>query len=136
MPTMLFVNLAVADVSRSRAFYTGLGVRFDALFCDEGTLCFAVNDNCRVLLHREERFAGYVAGEIADLRSGREAVVAVSAASRAAVDRCADAALEQGGTLLRSPEDLGFMYSRSFCDLDGHAWEIVWMDPSQIPSDD
>lgn len=131
---MLFVNLPVADVARSRAFFSSLGFRFDALFCDHATVCFEVNDSCRVVLHRAERFAGYAAGMVADPRRAREAVVAVSADSRADVDRCADAALANGGTNLRVAEDLGFMYCRSFCDPDGHAWEVVWMDPTQIPA--
>ncbi|MYR07212.1 glyoxalase [Gordonia sp. SID5947] len=136
MSTMLFVNLPVADVARSRAFYTSLGFRFDAMFCDQGTVCMEINDHSRVVLHTRQRFAGYAAGAVADPCAGRESLVAVSACSRADVDRCADAALRHGGCALREPEDLGFMYCRSFCDLDGHAWEIVWMDPSQIPADD
>ncbi len=132
MSTMVFVNLPVADVARSRAFFTCLGFRFDALFCDEGTVCFAVNDGCRVVLHRAQRFAGYAAGALADPRYGRETVVAVSATSRAEVNRYADAALAHGGTHLRAAEDLGFLYCRSFCDPDGHAWEVLWMDPAQI----
>ncbi|AZG46398.1 VOC family protein [Gordonia insulae] len=135
MSTMLFVNLPVADVARSRAFYTSLGFRFDPMFCDQGTLCMEVNEGCRVVLHRTQRFAGYAASAVADPHTAREALVAVSASSRAEVDRYADAALEHGGSHLRDPEDLGFMYCRSFCDLDGHAWEVLWMDPSQIPQD-
>ncbi|MEE3850037.1 VOC family protein [Gordonia sp. LSe1-13] len=136
MSTMLFVNLPVADVMRSRAFFTSLGFRFDALFCDQGTVCFEVNDGCRVVLHGAQRFAGYTAGSIADPRNGgRETLVALSAPSRDEVDRRADAALANGGTHLRDAEDLGFMYCRSFCDPDGHAWEVMWMDPSQIPQD-
>ncbi|GAA3704657.1 VOC family protein [Gordonia hankookensis] len=136
MSTMLFVNLPVADVARSRAFFTCLGFRFDAMFCDQGTVCMEINDCSRVVLHAAQRFAGYAAGAVADPYVGRESLVAVSAGSRSEVDRCADAALTHGGSALRDPEDLGFMYCRSFCDLDGHAWEVVWMDASQIPADD
>ncbi|MDY6807943.1 MAG: glyoxalase [Actinomycetota bacterium] len=135
MPTMLFVNLPVADVARSRAFFSSLGFRFDALFCDRATVCFEVNDSCRVVLHRVQRFAGYAAATVADPRHGREALVAISASSRADVDRFADAAMANGGTHLRAAEDLGFLYCRSFCDPDGHAWEVLWMDPSRISVD-
>lgn len=129
---MMFVNLPVADVARSRDFFVQLGFRFDPLFCDSGTLCMTVNDGCRVMLHRATRFAGYAAATVADPAHGRETVVAVSASSRAEVDQRTDAALALGATPLRDPEDLGFAYCRSFSDLDGHAWEVVWMDPAAL----
>lgn len=132
MSRMVFVSLPVADVERARDFFVHVGFTFDPVFSDRGTLCMTVNDGCRVILHRTSRFAGYAASSVADPACGREAVVAVSASSRQAVDRCANAALAHGGTALREPEDLGFVYSRTFCDLDGHAWEIVWMDASAL----
>nr|WP_306302427.1 VOC family protein [Gordonia rhizosphera] len=130
---MVFVNLPVADVEKARRFYASLGFRPDVLFCDRGTLCFQINPSCRVVLHRSDRFAGYAA---AGPDCGRETVLAVSADSRAEVDRLADSALAHEGTRLRATEDLGFVYCRSFCDPDGHAWEMVWMDASRIPEDD
>lgn len=137
MTPMMFVNLPVVDPARSRAFFTSLGFRFDAMFCDEGTLCMIINDATMVMLHERRRFAGYAAWPSGHrLPPGREALLAVSADSRHEVDRFADAALAGGGTHLRDADDLGFMYSRSFCDPDGHAWEIVWMDPSSIPATD
>ncbi|MFW0794287.1 glyoxalase [Gordonia sp. CPCC 205515] len=129
---MMFVNLPVADVGRSRSFFTRLGFVFDPLFCDSGTVCMPINAQCRVMLHRASRFAGYAASAVADPTRGRETVVALAASSRGAVDSLADAALGSGGTPLRDPEDLGFLYCRTFCDLDGHAWEVVWMDPAHL----
>jgi len=130
---MMFVNLPVADPARSRIFFEKLGFRFDAVFCDQGTLCMIVNDATMVMLHERGRFAGYAAGRVADPTTGREALLAISADSRSEVDRFADAALAGGGSFLRDADDLGFMYCRSFCDPDGHAWEIVFMDPASIP---
>ena len=129
---MLFVNRPVADVAVTRAVFGALGFGFDRIFCDAGTLCMDVDVHTKVMLHDERRFAGYAASRVADPLRCREVVLAISAESRAEVDRRADAALAHGGALLRAPEDLGFMYSRSFCDPDGHAWEVVWMDPSAL----
>ncbi len=133
MPTMLFVNLPVADVARTRAFYTRLGYRFDAMFCDQGTLCMEVNESTKVMLLCRRRFAGYAAGPVAEPDKAREVLLAVSAESRADVDRQVDAAILAGGTELRPAEDLGFMYTRTFCDPDGHGWEVLFMDPASIP---
>lgn len=133
MTPMLFVNLPVVDVARSRRFFGSLGFHFDEIFCDAGSACMMINDSAMVVLMQRRRFAGYAAGAVADPAHGRESLLAISANSRAHADRLADAALGCGGSELRAAEDLGFMYCRSFCDPDGHAWEIVWMDPSQIP---
>ncbi|MGW0035316.1 VOC family protein [Gordonia sp. NPDC003376] len=126
---MLFVNLAVAEVSRTRDFFEGLGFVFDEMFSDGSTLCMPVTSDAVVMMHRCHRFAGYSAGPVADPAVGRETVLAFAAESRAEVDRRLDAALAGGATVLRPPTDLGFLYARTFCDLDGHAWEVVWTDP-------
>lgn len=133
MTPMLFVNLPVVDVARSRRFFGSLGFHFDEIFCDAGSACMKINDSAMVVLMQRRRFAGYAATAVADPLQGRESLLAISADSRAHADRLAEAALGCGGRELRAAEDLGFMYCRSFCDPDGHAWEIVWMDPAQIP---
>ncbi len=130
--SMMFVNLPVADVSRSREFFCRLGFDFDEMFCDPSTLCMPVNPETMVIMHRRNRFCDYASSPVADLRAGREAVLALSASSRTEVDRRADAAFDAGATALRDADDLGFMYARSFCDPDGHAWEFVWMDGAAI----
>lgn len=131
--SMLFVNLPVADVARSRRFFGALGFRFDEMFCDQATVCMTINDAAMVILMQHRRFEGFAAGSIADPTRGREALVSFSADSREHADQLAGAALAAGGAPLRDPEDFGFMYCCSFCDPDGHAWEVVWMDPSQLP---
>ncbi|MDL9935186.1 glyoxalase [Gordonia sp. ABSL1-1] len=135
MAPMLFISLPVEDPARSRRFFRGLGLRFDDMVGDAGTACLIINDAAMVMLHRRGRFEGYAAGPMAPPGSGRETMLAISATSRAEVDGFADAALACGGSALRMPNDLGFMYSRSFCDPDGHAWEVVWLDPDAVRAD-
>ncbi|WP_369403299.1 VOC family protein [Gordonia soli] len=132
---MMFVNLAVADVDKARDFFTRAGFSFDEMFCDPGTLCMTINEKTKVMLLHRRRFAGYSAGPVADPDDGREVLLALEAGSRAEVDRRVDAALEAGATELRPGEDLGFLYTRTFRDLDGHGWEVLFMDPGAIPQD-
>ncbi|MGV9480850.1 VOC family protein [Gordonia aichiensis] len=134
-PTM-FISLPVDDVGRSRRFFESIGFRTDEWFSDAGTVCLPINSGTMVVLLAAGRFAGYSAtgcGRGRPAPRSREVVLAFSASSRGQVDDMADAALANGGTTLRAPDDRGFAYNRSFCDPDGHAWEIVWMNPGAIP---
>lgn len=135
MTAMLFVNLPVADVGRSRRFFVSLGLNVDEMLSDSGTACLRVNPHALVLLHDSRRFGTYAVTRVADLAPGREVVMAISAGSREQVDDWVDRALGQGGTRLRAPLDLGAMYARTFRDLDGHAWEVVWMNPLGVVTD-
>lgn len=132
-PTM-FITLPVDDVARSRRFFESIGFRTDEWFSDAGTLCLPINSSTMVVLLAARRFAGYSAtGCGRSARRSREVVLAFSASPRGQVDDMAEAALANGGTPLRAADDRGFTYNRSFCDPDGHAWEIVWMNPGAIP---
>ena len=136
MSRMLFVNLPVADVTASRTFFTGLGFEINETFSDETTISVVINDQTTVMMLQTERFRSFLTqGGIADTSTGREALFALSAESREGADALVDAALAAGGSHWDEPQDHGFMYGRSFVDLDGHAWEVVWMDPSQIPGE-
>ena len=130
MTRMLFVNLPVQDLSRSVAFFTGLGFRFDEQFTDEQATCMVVSDAACVMLLARPFFATFTSKEVADAAASTEAILAVSAASRSEVDALVDAALAAGATAGQPPSDQGYMYGRSFHDLDGHAWEVMWMDPA------
>jgi hypothetical protein len=129
MSRLLFLNLPVTDLEASREFFDALGFGFDDRFCDEQAACMVVSDQAFVMLLERERFADFVTKPIAD--AGRETAltVAVSAESREAVDELAEAALAAGASSAKDPQELGFMYNRSFHDLDGHLWEVMWMDP-------
>lgn len=129
---MIFVNLAVKDLDSSVAFFTELGFAFDARFTDETATAMIVNEQATVMLLVEDRFKDFTKKQLVDPRTQTEAILALSAESRAGVDEFADKALEAGGSPANDPMDMGFMYGRSFQDLDGHSWEVIWMDPSAL----
>lgn len=126
----IFVNLPVADVARSRAFFGALGFSFNEQFSDGSTVCLVIEENIFAMLMTHERFADFVNGAIADAHSTTEALFALSADSREEVDRLQAAALDHGGKPWKPAQDHGFMYGTSFVDPDGHVWEAVWMDPA------
>jgi predicted lactoylglutathione lyase len=124
----LYLNLPVADLDASIAFFTRLGFTFDPRFTDDTATCMVVSDQAWVMLMQRDRFAGFCVKPVADATAATEALICVSAESREGVDRFADEALAAGGTPAKEPMDMGFMYGRSFADLDGHHWEVMWMD--------
>jgi uncharacterized protein len=128
----LFVNLAVADLATSVAFFGKLGFTFDERFTDESATCMNVSDEAFVMLLVTSRFQDFTKKPVCDSHSRTETILALSADSRVEVDSFADAALAAGGSAANEPTDHGFMYGRSFQDPDGHLWEIVWMDPSAL----
>ncbi|HET9154508.1 MAG TPA: VOC family protein [Solirubrobacterales bacterium] len=129
MSRLLFLNLPVADLAASRAFFGRLGFEFDERFCDEGAACMVVSEQAYVMLLERNRFGEFVVKPVADPGQATALTVAVSAEDRAAVDGFAGTALAAGATPAKDPQDYGFMYGRSFHDLDGHLWEVMWMDP-------
>ena len=132
MPRLLFLNLPVADLPASREFFAGLGFEFNENFCDDGAACMIVSDKAYVMLLERDRFAEFVTKPVADATSETALTVAISADDRDAVDAFVDAALGTGGSGAKDPQDYGFMYQRSFHDLDGHLWEVAWMDPVAV----
>lgn len=129
MSRLIFVNLPVSDLPASRGFFEALGFDFDERFCDDQAACMVVSELAYVMLLQRNRFADFVAKPVADAREATALTVAVSAESREAVDELADAALGVGATPAKEAQEYGFMYQRSFHDLDGHLWEVMWMDP-------
>lgn len=132
MARMIFPNLAVKDLDRSVAFFSGLGFTFDERFTDDTATAMIVNEQASVMLLTESKFGEFIARELADPTKRTESIIALSAESREDVDAFADKALELGGSPAKEPTDYGFMYGRSFYDLDGHHWEIFWMDPAAL----
>lgn len=133
MPRQLFVNLPVRDLDRSVAFFTALGFTFNPKFTDENATCMVVNDQVNVMLLVEPFFAGFTPRPVADARASTEVLLALSCESREDVDALVRKAVDAGGATPMPPKDMGFMVQHGFEDLDGHLWEVFWMDESQMP---
>ncbi|MGZ3477360.1 MAG: VOC family protein [Polyangiales bacterium] len=132
MSRKIFVNLAVNDVKKTIAFFEKLGFAFNPQFTNADAACMIVSEEAFVMLLSQNHFKGFTKKQIADSTKQTEAIVALSAESRAEVDSLVKKAFAAGGTPANDPMDHGFMYGWSFQDLDGHLWEVVWMDPSAI----
>ena len=128
--TMIFVNLPVQDLDKSRKFFEELGFRFNEQFTDDTAACLVIDENIFAMLLTEAKFKEFINGEIAD-PSTTETLLAVSVDSRDDVDRVANKALASGATDWKPPLEQGPMFSRSFRDPDGHVWEVMHMDMSQ-----
>jgi predicted lactoylglutathione lyase len=127
---MLFVNLPVADLERSKAFFPKLGFSFNPNFSDETAACMLVGEEARVMLLSREKSAEFAKLPMADPATHTLALYCFSVSSREEVDSVAAAALAAGGIEADGLEDYGYMCSRSFFDLDGHGWQVMWMDPA------
>lgn len=132
MATQIFVNLPVKDLQRSVAFFTALGYDFDLNFTDENATCMIVGENIFVMLLVEPFFQTFTKKEICDARKSTEVLVCLSCESRAKVDELVAKAIAAGGTIPRETQDLGFMYNCAFEDMDGHIWELVYMEPTVV----
>ncbi|WDR01819.1 VOC family protein [Devosia algicola] len=133
MTTSIFVNLPVHDLEQAKAFFGKLGWSFNPDFTDETAACMVISETIFVMLLTHEKFGDFTPRPIADAHKVSEVLIALNRDSRAEVDGFVDKAIAAGGTEPRPLQDLGFMYSRAFADLDGHIWEIIWMDPAAIP---
>jgi predicted lactoylglutathione lyase len=125
----MFVNLPVADPKRSMAFFGALGFEFNPKFTDDNAACMIVSGDAYVMLLREAYFKTFTRRDICDTRTQSEGLFALSCESRAEVDEMVAKAIAAGGTHAMDATDHGFMYGWSFYDLDGHHWEVFWMDP-------
>jgi predicted lactoylglutathione lyase len=125
---MIFVNLPVKDLARSRSFFTQLGFRLNPDFSDDSCACMVVDQNVFVMLLVEERFRDFINGEISDATTATEVINCLSAESREQVDDTIAKALAAGGKPWKPVIEDGPMYGGSFADPDGHVWEVLWMD--------
>ncbi len=128
MPQMIFVNLPVHDLPKSRAFYEALGFSFNPEFTDDTAACLVISDTIFAMLLTYPMFANFTSQPIMDPRDGTAHLLALSRDNRAGVDAITEAALAVGGTETRPPQDYGFMYARAFADPDGHVREPLHMD--------
>lgn len=133
MPRNLYVNLPVKNLERTVDFFAALGFSFNPMFTDENATCMIVNDSTSVMLLVESYFATFTKKPIADAHASTETLLAMSVDSRADVDDFVAKAIAKGAVEYAEPKDLGFMYQRGIADLDGHQWEVFFMDESQFP---
>ena len=132
MSTSIFVNLPVRNLSQSVEFFRRLGFAFNAQFTDETATCMIVGENIFVMLLTRDKFKTFTPNEICDATKSTEVLLCLSSESRKVVDELVQKAVAAGGSTYSAPQDHGFMYGHGFQDLDGHIWEIVYMEPSAI----
>jgi uncharacterized protein len=131
MSRMIFVNLPVSDLRKSRAFLEALGAVNEPKFTDDTAACMRFSDTIFVMILTHEKFSQFTPRPIADANAGSEVLLCLSENSRESVDSTLERAVAAGGTADPSPkQDYGVMYGRSVADPDGHIWEIMWMDPA------
>lgn len=134
MQKQIFINLPVRDLKRSTAFYTAIGATLNPQFSDDTASCMVISDTIFVMLLTHEKWAMFTKKPIVDAHRESEVMLALSAEDKAAIDKITDAAGANGGKADVNPkQDYGFMYGRSFEDVDGHIWECMYMDMSQFP---
>jgi uncharacterized protein len=126
---MIFVNMAVRDLKKSMEFFTKLGFTYNLKFTDDKAACMIVNEQACAMLLATPYFKTFTKKEVCDTSTHSEALIALSCSSRAEVDELVAKAVAGGGTHAMPAIDHGFMYGWSFYDLDGHHWEVLWMDP-------
>ncbi|MCM3739433.1 VOC family protein [Oceanobacillus luteolus] len=128
----IFINLSVKDVNRSTNFFKELGFEINPQFSDESTSCIIISENIFAMIMSEERFKEFTKKEIVDTTTSAESIFALSAKSREQVDKIVNKALSSGGKRFNEPQDHGFMYIWGFEDLDGHLWEVAYLDDSNM----
>ena len=136
MVTKIFINLPVKDLNNTIDFFTKLGFKFNPQFTDENATCMIVSEDIFVMLLVEKFFKTFTKKEICDTSKDTEVIVALSVESREKVDQMINKAQESGGKETREPQDHGWMYGRSFEDINKHLWEIIYMDESAVKNDE
>jgi predicted lactoylglutathione lyase len=133
MGRQIFVNLPVKDIARTRSFFTALGFEFNPQFSNDQGLCMLIADDIFAMLLAEPFFQGFTKKPVADATRSTEVLLALSCESVAEVDAMVAKALAAGGRAPVERKDHGFMVQHGFEDLDGHQWEVFWMDPGAVP---
>ncbi|MDZ4398438.1 VOC family protein [Hydrogenophaga sp.] len=130
----IFVNLPVKDLNKSRTFFKALGLNFNPQFTNEKGACLEIAPNIYAMLLVEPFFQGFTKLPISDARKTTEVLIALSCDSRDEVNELVGKALAAGATTPNAPQDHGFMFQHGFADLDGHQWEVFWMDMAAAPA--
>lgn len=128
MNTAIYINIPVKDTKKTRLFFTELGFTFNETFSNEEAICMVLNEQASVMMLSENFFKKFTTNTIADAHETTEVLLSIEQESRESVNSFIEKAISIGGREAREIQDLDFMYSRSFHDLDGHIWEVGWMD--------
>jgi len=132
MATKIFVNLPVKNLPNSMTFFKSLGYTFNPQFTDETAACMVISDDIYAMLLTHAKFKAFTPKAICDATQSTEVLVCLSCENRAQVDDFVRKAVAAGGSTYNQPQDYGFMYGHGFQDLDGHIWELMYMDPSAV----
>lgn len=135
MATKIFVNLPVKDLNKSIEFFSKLGFSFNPQFTDETATCMVVSEDIFVMLLTHDKFKTFTPKEICDATKGTEVLVCLTSESREKLNEVVRKAVAAGGTTYNKPQDHGSMYAHGFQDLDGHIWELIYMEPSALNQD-
>ena len=130
----IFVNLPIQDMARSQAFFKALGLSFNQRFTNEHGACLEIGENFYAMLLVQPFFQGFTQKHISDAHQSTEVILALSVDSRAEVEDVIAKAVAAGATTPNAPQDHGFMFQHGFADLDGHQWEVFWMDEAAAPA--
>jgi predicted lactoylglutathione lyase len=132
MATSIFVNLPVKDLDKSKAFAEALGWTINKQFTDETAASVVISDTIYAMLLTHDKYRQFTDKQIADAKKTSQVIIALSQDSKEDVHKLVDAALKAGATEPRPMQDYGFMINRTFEDLDGHTWEVIYMDPTHV----
>ena len=136
MSTMIFVNLPVTDLKRSMAFYAAVGATNNPTFTDDAAACMVISDTVHAMLLTHDKWRQFTSKPIVDAHASAQVLLCLSADSRDAVTETVESASNAGGKADPIPvQDYGTLYGRGFEDPDGHIWEVMWMDPTSMPSE-
>ncbi len=133
MATKIFVNLPVKDLNSSKDFFTKIGFTINPQFTDETAACVVISEDIYAMILTHTKFKEFTKKEIADSTKTTEVLTCLSTDSKDKVNEMVNKAISAGATEANDAMDYGFMYARSFNDLDGHIWEIMWMDMNAAP---
>lgn len=129
MNTQIFLNLPVADLAKSREFFKALGYSFNEQFSDDTAACVVISEHIYVMILTHAKFCEFSPNPICDTAEATEVLIALSCESREELEELVKKAVAAGGSTYAEPKDYGFMIQHSFRDLDGHCWELVYMEP-------
>ncbi|MEP6903592.1 MAG: VOC family protein [Actinomycetota bacterium] len=134
MTKEMWLNFPVKDVVKSKDFFSKIGFSLNEKHTGNDMVCFEVGTKkMTVLFFAEESFKGFTKSKIADTKAGSEVLISFDAESREEVDETASKVFDAGGTVFSEPAEIqGWMYGFGFADLDGHRWNMVYMDFSKL----